>query len=345
MDSSFFVSSDELTLRFAHPQGAQKLSFANFSGGLDEWKEACRSQLIELLGLEKPSACKVEVLRETSACQVTIQALVLHVEHNLSIPAYLLFPPGDEWEQCVLAIHGHGEAEPCIGQRDDYHHQFALALAREGYLVLCPELRGFGALKDLALHGDGQRLDYWTGRDHKAYSLATDSFQHGWPLIGQTVEDLLRWEDFLAREYAVGNLAAVGISYGGDLALTYPVFSGRVDRIFASGTLGSFSPVFSRCYNAPAHCLPGVLQWMDRADIAGLNAPHPIALHYGALDTPSADNYSASYNETVAPALEQLRAIYRSCDAEAAVELIVTAGKGHEMDNEALLAFLQKTQH
>lgn len=342
MDSSFFVRSDELTLRFAHPQGARKLSFANFSGNLDEWKETCRSQLIELLSLEKPSACKVELLRETQVGDVAIQALVLHVEENLTIPAYLLFPPGDEWEDCVMAIHGHGEAEPCIGQRDDYHHQFALALAQEGYLVLCPELRGFGALKDLALHADGQRLDYWIDRGHNAYSLATDSFQHGWPLLGQTVEDLLRWEDFLAREHAVDSLAVAGISYGGDLALTYPVFSGRVERIFASGTLGSFAPVFSRCYNAPAHCIPGVLQWMDRADIAGLNAPRPIALHYGALDAPSVDNYSASYNETVAPAIDELRKIYQSSQAEAAVELIVTPGQGHEMDNAALLTFLQK---
>ncbi len=342
MDSSFFVRTDELALRFAYPQGARRFSFDHFSGRVDEWKETCRSQLIGLLGLEKPVASKVEILRETSAGHVTIQALVLHVDQNLSIPAYLLFPPGDEWQHCVMAIHGHGEAEPCIGQRDDYHHQFALALAQQGYLVLCPELRGFGALKDLALHGEGQRLDYWIESEPRAFSLATDSFQHGWPLLGQTVEDLLRWEDFLAREYAVDHLATAGISYGGDLALTYPVFSGRVERIFASGTLGSFAPVFARSYNAPAHCIPGVLQWMDRADIAGLNAPRPIALHYGALDTPSPDNYSASYNETVEPALDQLRAIYRSCNAEAAVELIVTPGKGHEMDNAALLKFLQK---
>ncbi|MGY8826860.1 MAG: hypothetical protein ACKVJG_23565 [Candidatus Latescibacterota bacterium] len=342
MDPSFFVRSDELALRFNHPPGARRLSFANFNGGVEEWKEACRSQLIELLGLEKPPACKVQVLRETQAGHVTIQALVLEVDETLSIPAYLLFPPNDEWEHCVMAIHGHGEAEPCIGQRDDYHRQFALSLAQEGYLVLCPELRGFGPLRDLALHCDGQRLDYWTEQSHKAFSLATDSFQHGWPLLGQTVEDLLRWEDFLAREYAADSLSVAGISYGGDLALTYPVFSGRVERIFASATFGSFAPVFAGCYNAPAHCIPSVLQWMDRADIAGLNAPRPIALHYGALDAPGPDNYSASYNETVYPALEALRAIYSSYDAEGSIELIVTPDKGHEMDNAALLKFLQK---
>ena len=80
-----------------------------------------------------------------------------------------------------------------------------------------------------------------------------------------------------------------------------------MERIFASGTFGSFAPIFARCYNAPAHCIPHVLRWMDRADIAGLNAPRPIALHYGERDPPSKDNYSASYNETVPQALRQLQ--------------------------------------
>ena len=117
-----------------------------------------------------------------------------------------------------------------------------------------------------------------------AYSLATDAFLKGYTLPGATVEDLLRWEDWLVRILGVQLLQVVGISYGGDLALTCPVFSSGVERIFASGTLGSFEPIFSRCYNAPAHCIPRVLQWMDRADIAGLNAPCPIALHYGERD-------------------------------------------------------------
>jgi len=153
--------------------------------------------------------------------------------------------------------------------------------------------------------------------------------------------DLLRWEDYLAHKHGVKSVRVAGISYGGDLALTYSVFSTRVERIFASGTFGSFSPIFSRCYNAPAHTIPNVLRWMDRADIAGLNAPRPIALHYGERDTPSKDNYSAAYNETVPPALEQLKKIYAAAGAKGKVDLIVSKGKGHEMDIEALVEFMK----
>jgi hypothetical protein len=127
------------------------------------------------------------------------------------------------------------------------------------------------------------------------------------------------------------------------LAIIYPVFSSRIGKIFASGTLGSFSVIFQLCYNAPAHCIPGILEWMDRSDIAGLNAPRPMVLHFSALDTPSPTNASASYNETVPQSLAELKAIYRAFGAEDAVRLIITPGKHHEMDVPQLLEFNGKS--
>jgi hypothetical protein len=79
---------------------------------------------------------------------------------------------------------------------------------------------------------------------------------------------------------------------------------------------------------------------MDRSDIAGLNAPRPIAIHYGELDTPSPTNASASYNETVPQSMHELQDIYKAFGDEDAVRLIVTPGKHHEMDIPELLKFL-----
>ncbi len=239
-----------------------------------------------------------------------------------------------------MAIHGHGAAEPCLGLRDDYHHAFALRLAQAGHAVLCPALRGFGALADLAGGDENRCLDYWDSQRGRQFTLVTDAFLCGKTLIGHTVEDLRRWELWLGQTKGISTLDVAGISYGGDLALTYPVFSDRVGRIYASGSLGSFSVIFSRCYNAPAHCIPGVLTWMDRSDIAGLNAPRPLRLHYGQADVPAPWNNSASYNETVTPALKELQAIYAAFGGKGQVSLYVTPNSGHEMDNDDLLAFL-----
>jgi dienelactone hydrolase len=344
MDAGFLIAPSELTLTFAHPPGARKLAFTSWSGDAGAWRAACREKFALLLGLNDGATAEpgdVTRLRQAYRDGVRIDAWVMRITEGLSIPAYLLTPQDGLVRGVVMAIHGHGEAGPCLGLRDDYHHAFALRLAQAGYLVLCPELRGFGALRDLAVQDEGARLDYWAWGQHMAYSLVTDGFLYGRTLIGDTVMDLLRWETWLAAEQGVSTLDVAGISYGGDLALIYPAFSRRVRRIFASGTLGSFSVIFRRCYNAPAHCIPGILRWMDRADIAGLNAPRPIALHYGALDRPGPENHSASYNDTVAPSLDELRAIYRAFDAEEAIDLIISPDMHHEMDVPALLHFLE----
>src|SRR5262249_13691386 len=204
-----------------------------------------------LLNVTPPKPCAVKEVRETRFQGVQIKALVMDINDDLSIPAYLLVPekvlaPAT----AVIAIHGHGDIEPCLGQRDHYHHHFALQLAQAGHLVLCPEIRGFGVLNDMAADRPGERLDYWNMArrvNDRQFTLVTDALIKGETLIGETVGDLLRWEAYLADKHKIESVRVAGISYGGDLALTYPVFSTRVERIFASGTFGSFAPIFSRC--------------------------------------------------------------------------------------------------
>ncbi|HNS20625.1 MAG TPA: twin-arginine translocation signal domain-containing protein [Sedimentisphaerales bacterium] len=339
IDPQFFVRPEELTLKFRNRQAPRRLSFANYRGSPDAWRRDCRAKLAELLGFSPPAPCKARLLRTTTCGEVAIELWIMQVDDSLSIPAYFLSPRSGS-KKGLMAIHGHGQAEPCVGSADDYHHAFALNLARAGHAVLCPALRGFGALGDVARGLENHCLDYWVSSRGHQFTLVTDAFLYGKTLIGQTIEDLLRWEQWLADAKGITTLDVAGISYGGDLAITYPALSERVRKIYSSGSLGSFSVVFSRCYNAPAHCIPGVLQWMDRSDIAGLSAPRPIRLHYGEGDVIAPWNNSASYNETVEPSMAELKAIYEAFNAQDQVSLRVTPKAMHEMENEDLKEFL-----
>ncbi len=338
------ISPSELALAFRSAAGAPQLAFDRYATGFDEWAIAARSKLIELLGMGKTTTPVVEPLRSTIEDDVHITALRMTVDASLDLPAYLLHPAGQRpSSDVVLALHGHGEVDTSLrvdGVNEDYHHGFAYCLAQAGHTVLLPELHGFGALFDLAAHTGRPGLSYWRWGQPMAYTLQTDAFIHGRTLMGDTVEDLLRWETWLHGMDSDVSIDVVGISWGGDLACTYPVFSSRVRSIFASGTLGSFESVFADGGNAPAHCIPGVLQWLDRADIAGLNAPTPIAVHYGALDTPSPDNRSAAYNGSVPNSIARLREIYAAKGAVDDVHLLVSESLHHELDVPAILSWL-----
>jgi dienelactone hydrolase len=262
----------------------------------------------------------------------------MDIADTLSIPAYLLVQHETEASRsAVIALHGHLDCiDDILFDERTPHRAFALRLAQAGHIVLCPVLRGFDALADVAAQLEGHVLDYWTQGQH--YSLAMEGFLYGRPMLATHIEDLLRWEQWFAETTRLDHVDVAGLSYGGDLAFTYPVFSDRVSRIFASGTFGSFSAIYSRCYNAPAHCIPGILQWMDRSDIAGLNAPRPTVFHYGALDVPGPANWSAAYNETVGKAFEELQAIYSGAGCGENVRIVVTEGVGHEMGVADMLA-------
>ncbi|MEQ7008321.1 hypothetical protein ABN028_19290 [Actinopolymorpha sp. B17G11] len=349
MEYEFLIRPDDLTLRYQTPRAPLRLAFDRAGLSWADWRAQAMTKLADLVSIDaQPAPCDVTEVRRTTHEGVEVTALVMRVSDELSLPAYLLHPsrqaPG-RGQSAVIGIHGHGQVDECLGipgVREDYHHNFALVLAQAGHTVLLPELRGFGALDDLALHRDGESLNYWRLGHHMTYTVLTDGYQNGRTLMGDTIEDLLRWEHWLADAHNVKAFDVAGISWGGDLACTYPVFSTRVRYIFASGTLGSFTAIFARCGNAPAPCIPGVLAWLDRADVAGLNAPRPIAVHYGELDVPGPDNESASYNETVPDSFHRLRAIYEAVGAGDAVSMHVTENSGHEMDNGLLLDFLRR---
>jgi cephalosporin-C deacetylase-like acetyl esterase len=334
------LRDSDAVLRLQHGPGERIMSFKQ-GDGFNEWSAKCKDKLAHLLGVESRKEKAVfKMLRKITVDDVTVNVVQMRIEEGLSVPAYYLVPKKKAAHFPVMAIHGHGEAESCIGIRDDYHHSFALHLAQNGYAVLCPELRGFGVLKDMARDLEEAKLDYWDWGGHMAYSLVSEGNLHGRPLFGQTVVDLLAWEEWLCSMEKVDQVHVAGISYGGDLAIAYPAFSGRAKSIFASGSLGSFSVIFSECYNAPAHTIPSILRYMDRSDIAGLNAPTPIALHYGELDRPGPKNHSASYNKTVPQSLDELCTIYAAVQGSTPPRLLVTSGKGHEMDNSKLLEFI-----
>ena len=112
-----------------------------------------RDRLLTGLGGEWPKPCplKPEVVETKSAEGYRIEKLTYEVEPGDRVPALLLVPDratADRPAPGICVWHQHagqwhlGKSEPAGLAGNPMHHTGA-ALAREGYVVLCPDALGF----------------------------------------------------------------------------------------------------------------------------------------------------------------------------------------------------------
>lgn len=332
------IPKEDLVLKYSYEIPSKSMAYTDAENPV-EWQRVCRQKLCELVncGFDFEERA-VKIHHSTKMDFGTVHSLIMKIDDTLALPAYLLVPNEPKVETPVIAVQGHGYVKGVLGIYDDYHHAFGVELCRAGCTVLVPEIRGFGDVVNLA-EQDGRMLIYYNWGGLMAYTLVTDALMKGYTLIGETVKDLYAWGTYICKYSHQSAYSIAGISYGGDLSLILSALDERVSKTFASGTLGSMAPIFERCYNAPAHCIPGILKYMDRQEIASCIAPRSLCVHYGELDTPSPENSSAAFNETAIPAFDGVKSFYERLNSAEQIQLVVSHGLKHEMDIDALMKY------
>jgi hypothetical protein len=121
---------------------------------LEPWRARVRERLLTMLG-PSPAAVPLDLeTTETVDCgSYRRERVVFDTESTMSVPAYLLVPHDrTEPGPAMLAIHGHGPGKARIcGVLEEAHTEgapYAHDLAMQGYVVLAPDLRGFGERTD-----------------------------------------------------------------------------------------------------------------------------------------------------------------------------------------------------
>jgi cephalosporin-C deacetylase-like acetyl esterase len=339
--NSILIQKEELILKHSYKLPEKSFAYKDFEDP-SIWQDKCRSKLQELIASDFNIEERTFEIHHTTITDFgTVHSLIMHVNENLSLPGYLLLPKIIKHEMPVIAVQGHAyDVKGILGIKDDYHHGFGRELCLAGFVTLVPELRGFGTIVNLA-ENDGRKLIYYNWGELMTYTLVTDAFIKGYTLVGDTVNDLYAWRSYLLKFTKKANYLIAGISYGGDLSLILSALDKKIEKTFASGTLGSLEQIFDTCYNAPAHCIPNILKFMDRQEIAQCIAPRSLAIHYGELDKPSPQNSSAAYNETAIPVFSKVKYFYERMGAENNIKFIITPNLKHEMDNNVLINYMR----
>jgi dienelactone hydrolase len=276
-------------LRLAGTAPPEACPVDDLEHAFDGYRERVRDRLRNLLG-EWPERVPldIEVLERDNAGSYTRERIVFDSEATMSVPAYLLVPHGrTEPGAAVLAIHGHGAGkstvcgldhrradvrDEIVGSHGDYAHQ----LACRGFVVLAPDLRGFG-----------ERTD-WN---------PPDRYQCDWNLVSATMAgvlpltqnlcDLRGALDVLAQHPLVDQrrIGAAGFSYGGTGALFLAALDERVKAAVVSGYFSSWAAAHRMPWNmCGSQVVPGVLGRLEHVDLGALVAPRALLVETGTYD-------------------------------------------------------------
>lgn len=305
-----------------------------------EWQTELRQKLTECLGtMPPPISPEARELEETDQGDHVRQRWILHTEADFWLPFYLLLPRGLKGRvPAVIALPGHGpgksrpagiagtplEIEKVVGGERDY----GLQAVRQGYLALCPDMRGLGESVD----ADHNHVNY----NESCICSAGRSIMLDRTLLGERIWDVRRLIDFLSAHPDVdaSRIACMGQSSGGTVTLFASAVEPRIVASVVSGTLCTWERSLYGVYHCPCNFVPNLARFADCGDIAGLAAPRPQLFV-------AADHDHFFPIEGVYPAYETVRRVYHSLGAEHRVELDV-GPEGHRFYKRRVWPFLAR---
>jgi len=281
------------------------------------WRRDFRARLSTLLGFDKmlPCAPEPESLGTERLEGYTREKMVISTEPGVKMPFYVLRPdtakPGERLP-AVLAPHGHGsygKAAVCgidygdarLRQSiDELNYDYGVQLVRAGFLVFCPDARGFGERAEPGRQSKERLLDC------SCSILNAMAYPLGMNVTGMWAWDLMRLIDYaLTRGDAdPGRLNCAGLSGGGMQTLWLTAMDERVKNAIISGYFyGYKQSLLEMNKNCSCNYVPGLWEAADIGDVAALCAGRGVFIETGDIDPLN----GADGLDNVFPQLETVR--------------------------------------
>jgi len=260
------------------------------------WQRTTRKALRRALGFtDLPRApFRPRVIESVDKGDYVREKVIIQTARNIAMPVYLLLPKdGPRPLPVVIAWHGHGYGvKDIVGLWEDgterdipdgYQSDFGVALCRRGLAVAAPEISCFGERQTDFSYLD-QALD--SPVPTTCHHTARLAFHLGGSALGLRVHDGMRLVDYLKtrRELNVRRLGAMGISGGG----MHTFFSTAVDTRIKACVISGYYSTFQDSILAMDHCtcnfVPGLHEFGEMYDIAGLIAPRQVLVEAASHD-------------------------------------------------------------
>lgn len=257
----------------------------------NQWQQHARDIFRQSLGSfpEKTELDPV-ILEEKEFTDYIRQKVVYKSADMLKISAYVLIPRSQEGKNpAVIACHGHGYGNKAIvglnpdgsdnKGEPDYQKNFAIELVKRGFLVIAPEILGFGERR--------LKEDVEQDNDNSCHPISTYLLMMGKTMSGMRVYDTIRTIDYLQNREDVDEdrIGCMGIS-GGGLVCS---FTGAIEERIKVAVISGYSNTFKDSVMSVNHCVdnyvPGLVEHLEMPEIISLIAPRPLLIESGKQDS------------------------------------------------------------
>jgi dienelactone hydrolase len=320
-----------------------KLTFkATSRKDAEAWQKKLRPRLVELIGgfPHERTPLNFQTLETRDFAKYTREKFVYYSKPGVAVLGYLLLPRNAPRPvPTVVCIAGHGRGVDDIVGIDlfgkdrpvpeGYQFDFAIQAAEHGLAAVAIEPMAFGCRRDPVTVKKGVG-------SVSCQPAAGSALLLGETMIGWRVWDVMRAIDWIETrpELDAKRVGCMGISGGGTCTVFSSALEPRIKAAFVSGYLNTFRD----CIMSVSHCIdnyvPGILNWAELYDVAGLIAPRPLFAESGSKDPifPIAGS-----NE----GFERVRKVYQTFDSADLVQHEIFEGP-HEFHGVKGLPFLAK---
>jgi dienelactone hydrolase len=294
----------------------------------EAWQKQLRAKLTELLGSFpahrgplKPVTIEVREFPGYRREKFAIES-----RPGVSVTGYLLTPKNRTAPHpAMICVPGHGRGvDDIVGidakgrdrtDKDGYQHDFAIQAVEAGMAAVAIEPMGFGHRRDPITRRKGAGAS-------ACQPAAGAALLFGETMIGWRVWDVMRTIDWIESrpELDAGRVGCMGISGGGTCTTFSAALDPRIRVAYVSGYLNTFRDSILSLSHCIDNYVPGILNWAEMYDVAGLIAPRPLFVESGDRDNIFPIEASKS-------SFEKVKKVYALFGAEAAAEQEVFAGE------------------
>jgi dienelactone hydrolase len=288
----------ERYLKALYSERQQKYTFhSDYPGGFKMWQTEARPELRRLIGLDNIATyvgthqAQVRLLQKKDRGSHTLQKGFIETEPHVEIPFWLLLPKGKGPFPLAVLPHGHdrrGHNTHAAVYHDEKHQQKSLAGDRDvavqavenGFLAIAPAVRG------LATEAPGVPDVHKRHGNRDCRSQLMHCLLAGRTAIGERVWDMSRIIDWAITlpEVDAGTILMMGNSGGGMVTLYAAACDERITIAVPSCSFSVIASPEGRIYHCDCNAVPGILQWGNLYDVAGLIAPRFLLTVNGLKD-------------------------------------------------------------